>query len=233
MRIFSLLGRGMNLATLVLVALSFFACGATVAFGFAGQQRQETRYLERLPIQDAAMFAEAPVGSEMIVIGTLDRNETRHYSGLVAYALERWDVEYDSEDGYQGDWETLEQVWPSLLVQTPNGWLRTAATSSAKFGGETDSQVVRDSDSSTRASGIPEGTIRVVGYKNGAALLVVGRKSDADLLVPTRFYGGTRGALIQELQQANRFTTCFGAAFMLASVLIVAAGLWQLLFGRN
>lgn len=221
----------MNLVIVVLVALSFFAIGATFVFYLAGQQRRETRRLERLPVQDAATFAEAPVGSEMIVIGTLARNETRHSSGLVAYALERWDVNYDSEEDYLGNWETLEEMWPSLLVRTSNGWVRTAAVHSIPYGGDTYSQRVRDSNSGILAGGILEGTIWAVGFQNGATLTAIGHKSDAGLLVPTRFYGGTPDALLQEHKQGNRFIVGLGVFFVLASLLTLIAGLGQSVLG--
>ncbi|MBN1579410.1 MAG: hypothetical protein JXA89_01815 [Anaerolineae bacterium] len=232
MKAVSLLGRGMNLIISLLVAVSFFACGALITFFFGSQQRQEIRYLEGLLVQDAAAFGKAAAGSEMIVTGALDRNKAQHSSGLVAYAQERWDVTYDSEDGYEGDWETVEEVWPSLLLLTPSGRVKTGAVGSAKYGGVQYAEIVRYSDSSTKAEGIPEGSIRVTGYKNGDILTVVGYKNDAGLLVPTRFYGGTPDALLKEQKQANWFLTGFGAFFMLLSPLILIPAIKQLLTGR-
>jgi hypothetical protein len=221
----------MDLAILALMVLSFSAIGATFVFYLAGPQRRETRRLERLPVQDAAIFAEAPVGSEMVVMGTLDRNESQHSSGLIGYALEHWDFDYDSEDGYQGQWETVKEVWPSLLVQTPSGWIRTAEVSSAQYGGDTHSLVARHPHSGARFGVIPEGVSRVIGYKNGAALTVVGHKSDAGLLAPTWFYGGTRDGLLKDQKQASWFMTGLGVFFTVASLLIVIASLGQFVLG--
>ena len=170
--------------------------------------------------------------SEAIVTGSLGSNKAQHDSGLVAYAEERWDVEYDSEDGYEGDGETLEGVWPSLLLLTSSGQIRTAAVNSAQYGGNRYSEVIHYSDSSTTVEGIPDGSIRVTGYRNGNTVTVAGHRNEGGLLVPARFYGGTRDALIREQRQASWFATGFGVLFMVLGPLISVSGLVQAVRGR-
>jgi len=210
-----------------IVAFCFLAFGAALIFYFGPQLAQEAQRIGDLTELDAASFRAIPSDQDVLITGVLEGNRKRTSDGLVAYARECWDVEYDSEDGYEGSWETIETVLPELTVSVDGGQVRTVSVESATMGGHRHSQIVEYGDGKQKANGIPEGSIRVIGYKNEDQITIVGQKTKGRLL-PDRLHGGDRAHLLQELETGLWFTSICGVGL----ILIAPAILLSALLGR-
>jgi len=208
-----------------IVALCFLAFGAALVFYFGPQLAQETQRIGDLTELDVASFRATPADQDVLITGVLEDNRKRTSDGLVAYARERWDVEYDSEDGYEGSWKTIETVLPELTVSVDGGQVRTVSVESATMGGHRHSQIVEYGGGKQKANGIPEGSIRVIGYKNEDQITIVGQKTAKGHLLPDRLHGGDRAHLLKELETGLWFTSICGVGMILVAPAILLSAL--------
>lgn len=207
------------------IALCFLAFGLALIFYIGPRQAGQARDIARLPEADARALETAAPGSRLAVSGVLDGNETFTYNGLVAYSRERWVVERDSDGEYDGSWETLETFVPGLTVQlTDGGPLRTAPSNAAIMGGQRTSQIVEYGTGYLEEDGIPAGSIREIGFRNGDFVTVIGTKDPAGRLAVERLYGGERSQLVKEIQTGAKMATVCGGGLLCAVpvVLIIA-----------
>jgi hypothetical protein len=158
---------------------------SSVVSCFALQRVYKPLRILNLPELDAAAFHATAPGRNIVVTGALEDNKARTPDDLVAYIKERWNVEQDG-DSSEGSWETVERVLPGLILSIDGGIIRTASADSAEQGGKRHS-AIQYSDSPKGASGIPDGSIRYSGFKNGDRVTIVGEKASKESLIPFIF----------------------------------------------
>jgi hypothetical protein len=180
-----------------------FLVGVVVTTCSVVTERYQRR-IESLPVVDAAAFQAIDPGQDVIITGILDGNTSP--SGLVAYARERYEVSYSEPDeysdgGYRGRWQELDQTVPGLTIRVDDKEVNTVPVSSARMGGRQHSQIIKRG-AGRRADGgdIPEGSIRVVGYRNGDVVTFVGQRDADGRLIPERLYGGTCAQFLESVQ---------------------------------
>lgn len=221
----------------IVAAVLFFACGAGLAFVISPQQAAEWRRIQNLPETTAASFEAAAADEEIAATGRLEDNATVTEDGLVAYIREEWDVDPPDENDNTADgtWRTLETVSPSLTLTLPDGTIPIEQGSSLTMGGAQHETITRGTGMSARYEGqdLPEGSIRIRGYKNGDLLTVVGHKSSAGTLVPDRLFGGDRVQLVENVRSGARAAFAIGVGLMICSPLLLIGGVLSALFGRR
>ncbi len=228
MGILQLGNRLMSMAVSAVIALCFLGFGLAVALYFGPQQLLEARRVGQMPHLSASAFQATAADQVVLIYGPLRDNPSAGPDDLVAYARERWEVSQDSDGDWDGSWSTLEEVIPALYVAADDdGVVETAAVGSSRMGGRRYKRTV-EQGRGRKVEGIAEGTVRVVGVRNGDWVTVVGPKLPNGTLRPDRLFAGDPAALKKELQTTGWMFTGCGAGMICLSPVIVVAGL----FGR-
>lgn len=214
------------------LALMCFFSGAVLTFFISTQQAAEWRRIQNAPQLDAATFDALTTGDTAVVTGTLVDNPTI-LDDFVAYRVQEWDVEVDAEAGTaNGDWETVETNYPALTLEITGGRINTLQTNSLAVGGSLTEQIT-ESDSTTSAEGLPEGSTRVRGVRNGDLVTIVGEKASTGDLVPERVFAGDRVQLVDTIRTGARSAAVIGVVMMVLSPVILIGGGLVALLGRR
>ncbi|NDJ34989.1 MAG: hypothetical protein GYB64_10005 [Chloroflexi bacterium] len=209
-------------------------CGITgvvlVVFVAAGQSRQ-ARQIETAPVLDASSFAALAPGDFAVVSGTLTDN-TPVTGEFVAFETQRWDVTYDSEDDeYDGDWQTVNEQWPALIIAVDGGTVRTVTATSVNFDGSP--REVRDESTTGRmVDGVREDTVRTIGFYNGDLITVTGDVASTGDLIPDRVFAGDRVQLVDDIRQGARVARGIGIALLIGAPLLFVMGIIGAILGR-
>ncbi len=223
----------------VLVAIGIFVCGALMAFVISPQQALEWRRINNLPLVDGSGFASAAAETELVVTGRLEGNQPLTQDGLVAYAREQWEVDPpdNSNDDPDGSWTLLEESFPALTINAGGSpaTVTTLPATSVTFGGALH-ETIQEGTGTERADysgrSLPEGSIRTRGYKEGDLITVVGRKATTGDLVPSRYYGGDRTQLVEEIRSSARAMFAIGVGMMICAPILLVVFVVGSLFGR-
>ncbi len=227
--------KGCSLIMTGLLVLVLLFGGLILIFLLGSYQQKRAAELAGLPTMTVTTFHEANPDTEMVVTGVLEGNrEFASPEGYVVYRREEWDVTYDSEDGYEGHWDTLEKHFPLLNLTIPGGSIQILSTDKARTRGHQHSTIVERSNSTRKADGLPEGSIRHIGFKEGDTITVVGKKeaSRGGSLRPSQFYGGNRDQLIKATQGEARTMRIIGAILIVIGIIVMIARVFKLLRGR-
>jgi hypothetical protein len=212
-----------NLGVSLIIAVVFLFLGGLAVFWMAPELTREAGHIESLPWVDASDFTRLASEEELCTTGAL--HGTPLHSDLVLYAYEEWVVESDGDGGYDGEWEAIEYNIPALSVAHDDGHIPTVPVASATLGGE-QREVILERGTGRRVDGYTAGTRRVAGYYAGDRVSVVGRKDPAGRLVPERFYGGERDALVKDLRLGSRLAILIGVSFMFVGPVVFILGLF-------
>ena len=217
-----------------------------MAFVISPQQAVEWRRINNLPELDVNSFQAVASGEELAVTGRLEGNPLLTEEGLVAYVSERWDVdpgeqaEDDSEpDEPSGSWNEIETVAPALAIAINGGGVTTVTVTDVTTGGIMMTTPIEQGKGSGSLAAdfegvvVLDGSTRERGYRNGDLITIVGRKTSTGEILPERFYGGDRVALVEEIRQGARFLFMFGIASMICAPIILVIGILSALFGRS
>ncbi len=195
----------------------------------APQEAREWNHVRRLNILDAVGFQATSPEAQVLVTGILDGDLSDITGELVVYIQQQWTTVYEAESGsYQSLWGMSKQVVPALTILVQGQQLQTAAVASVEQGGSQHT-VVPGNNRSAGEEGVSDRPTRLVGFRNGDRVTVVGYKNTDGNLVPTRLYGGTRDALLKELGIRMWGDYLGGGALILAALLI----LWPRLAARQ
>lgn len=224
-----------------LLAVCFLVMGIIMAFVVSPQQALEWRRVQRLPVSTASTVESAPVGTEILISGTLTDNPAALAdTDYVAYRVERWEVTVSGgEDGdttETGKWQTVEQVYPALKLAVDGGTINTTAVDRVNLGGslhEAFQQGTSDLTADDMGTPMPDGSTRTNGLYNGDLVSVLGSKASNGDLVPERLFGGDRVQLVDAIRSGARAAFAGGIAMMICSPIVLVGGLWAVLFGRR
>ncbi|MBN1877105.1 MAG: hypothetical protein JXA33_22975 [Anaerolineae bacterium] len=222
-------GRLYSLIVTGFIALVFMGCGLFLILGFGRQESQEARRLANIARPTAAEFGRMATGAEVAVTGALDGKAINDQKDLILFEHQKWDVEYDSDDGYEGDWETVIQQIPAFEVVLADGRVGTEAVEQVKLGGMWHEVAIEYSDSTLKADGIPDGSERIIGYLRGDLVTVVGQKGNEGRVVPERIFGGDHEALVKNVRMGAWLLSGIGTLFVIIAPLIFLGTL----FGRG
>lgn len=221
----------------IIIGTIFTVLGGGISFFLGFGSMQTEQYLRSLPVVNAAQFGDTAVGSEVIVSGVLQGNQERD-GGLVYYVEQEWDVEYDSDNGYEGDWVTRRQVFPTLTLLVGGTPVTVNGVDSLRRYGNFTTSVILVEGTGRRADGYAEGTIRVWGLVNGDMATFVGTRAENGGLIPTRVNGGEVNALYESQQWETWFGFGFGGLFACIGVVVLVVSLfgalrWVVGLGRG
>lgn len=212
------LGRVGSIIGSLIFSLLCILFGLIWIFVIGKEGSQERRYVESLPVVTAAGFNDTPVGQDVVISGVFDRNK-EYEGGLVLYKHQSWEIEYDSDDGWEGDWETYAYMLPSVQIWLGDGHVATSEVGSVTIGGQPH-DVVLERGTGRKVEGYEEGTTRVSGFTNGDTVTVVGSRDASGRLTPQRFYGGDRQALIKNLRTGETIGYVVGGILIAGAVII-------------
>jgi len=187
----------------------------------APQDARKWNQVRSLRSVDAEGFRDAGAGAPIIVTGVLQENSPLVSEGLVVYTQQRWTTVYEPESGsYHSQWDMSQQVVPALTILVQGQPIHTTAVRSIEQSGSQHTVVPGNSGSLGEES-ISDELTRLIGFRNGDRVTVVGYKDADGRLVPTRLYGGTRDALLRELGIRVWGTYLAGGALILIALLIL------------
>jgi hypothetical protein len=175
------------------------------------------RRIASYPVLVGPGFEAMAPGEQAVVVGVLEGNAPREPELLlIAFARERWDVSRDAPDrgGYSGYWHELETDVPGLVISLDGATIHTAWRDSGVRMQGTRHEAIYHQGNSPAVDGITDGSRRVIGYRNGDRVTVVGEKDANGTLIPEILYGGELEQLLSERRGGARFATPFGGIFL-------------------
>jgi hypothetical protein len=210
-------------AILLLIGLGFFwlvllAIGLGLLYlGF--YEASEARHIASYPVLVGPGFQAMAPGEHAVVVGVLEGNAVLEYE-LVALAREQWDLHGGGRDtGPSGSWHDLETRMPGLAVSLDDDIVHTAGRDSGvDMEGKRHEVIYQRSRTGQVADGISEGSLRVIGYKNGDLVTLVGEKDANGTLIPEILHGGELEQLLSARRGNARFDTLVGSGFLIALI---------------
>jgi len=216
--------RGCALIIMGFMSLVFLAIGVGVGLFAAGETSREARAIAALPELDVAGFRQTANGDLVVVTGGLvDNADLASDEGFVVYWEQEWDVEYDDEDGWEGDWSTVRTVAPDCTLSFAGSRLVLYHNAEVDLDNPPHETTVYIPNSGQTVEGIVEGTIRHVGFKDDDPVTAVGHKTDGEGLTPDRLFSGDRAALVKYLQGEAVTLRIVGGIFALVAVGLMIA----------
>lgn len=211
--------RGCGLLVMGFFALAFLAIGVWLGLFAGAQLAGEARDIAALPELDILGFRRAAVGERVVVTGALvDNAEITGAEGFLIYLEQEWDVTYDDEDGWEGDWETVRTVTPDCKVSITGGRLRLYRNLAVDIDGAPHETIVHIPDAGQEVNGIVAGTVRRIGFKDDDLITAVGAKTDGEGLTPDRLFGGDRAGLVDYLKGEALGLRIVGGVFTLFAI---------------
>lgn len=224
----------------VIGAFFLLGCGAVLAFVLSPQQALEARRIEKMPLMDAGSVASAAAGEDILVTGWLADNPLMDEEGFVAYSLEEWVVTLpdpdDSSDEPDGDWKTIEQLVPELMIQVEGEMVRTLEGDNVRLTGSLNEALIySDGYDEAKYEGewLPHGSQRLRGFFNGDLVSVLGQKGSVGGIIPEELYAGDRVAFAESKHDAAKGLFIGGIVMMVCAPLVLVGGVLGGLFGRQ
>ena len=193
-----------------LVGGAILALGcALFIFWLAPQRVREWEWVQKAWPLDAEALSRVAPGEKVLITGTLTGNPARVPEGLVAYARQQ------ASTPHVGTWATTAQVWPALAFSIDGKTFHTRQVDALSLGGALHVVEV----------GITQ-TVRLVGFRNGDLVTLVGYKDATGQLVPLRLHGGSRQELLSHLRRGTWPTYLASIACTVVALFLVlcAAG---------
>ena len=91
--------------------------------------------------------------------------------------------------------------------------------------------MLKYANSSREAEGIPEGSIRQIGFKDDDLVTVVGMKADMQSITPERLFGGDRAQLVKNIRTGATISRIVGGVFVLVGFVMMATSVFKFLRG--
>ena len=218
-------------------------CGLLFTFYLAPQQKSEANRIEKMPIMDATGVNNAPSGEDVLFTGRLADNPlVVEGDEFVAYQLDEWDVtvpEYDPDEPNQepdGDWTTIETVFPDLVINVNGGLVRTLQANSLSLSGPVRETLVYGDgyeEASYDGELLPEGSMRYRGFYNGDLVTILGKKATSGDVIPDEFYAGDRVSFVEFKHDEAAAMLYVGIAMLACSPVILIGGSLTAIFGRR
>jgi DNA-binding transcriptional regulator YiaG len=190
----------------IFVALLFGSIGLFLLY-LGLKASFEARRIASYPVLVGPGFKAMAPGEHAVVVGVLEGNAPREPELLlVAFAHERWDVSGHGTDS-SGLWHHLETHVPGLVISLDGDIVHTARSDSKVVMLGSRHEAIYHRGSGVVDKGISDGSRRVIGFKNGDLVTVVGEKDANGTLIPEILYGGELEQLLSERRGFARFTT--------------------------
>jgi len=189
----------------------------------------EARRIASYPVLVGPGFEAMAPGEHAVVVGVLEGNAVLEH-GLVAFSREQWNVERhewgpdaEDRDTWSGSWRSLETRMPGLAVSLDGDIVHTAGRDSGvRMEGRRHQIIYQRSQSGRLVDGISAGSLRIIGYKNGQLVTLVGEKDANGTLIPEVLYGGKRAQLLSARRDSGRSETLVGGGFLLIALILLA-----------
>lgn len=165
-------------------------------------------------IKTQADYDALAVGSEMVVFGTLDRNDLVEPM-FEAVAFSRQELTYDEDDEgiAEYSWATVTKDIPGLNIQLVDGAVRTQPVDSNAVrirGAAYTLEEWTPGNYNYDGQRIDEGATRRQVVTDGDMVTVVGVKSSDGFVEVSQFYVGEPSGLLRELNQEIAGLRIFG-----------------------
>lgn len=228
MQIVRFTGRLFQSALFLLIGGVFVGVGVFLGIFASRGASEEANRVEALAILDLADIDAGQPGSPALIEGTVSRRNPSRFRNFAAYIRE----EYHGEDSDgDDDWRVDERVTPVLLVDVGGGIVQI---------GNTDYSISRPHESWSESSVLVwngltgEGTKRYKGLVVGRPLLAIGTihtGREGNEVYAEQVFGGTQAEYVADQRQTARFLPWFGLIFGVIGLILLGAGIKQLLFG--
>lgn len=217
--------QGCGLIVMAFMSLTFLALGVGLGLFAGGAVAREARTIAALPRLDMAGFRQTPVGDLVAVTGSLvDNADLASGEGFVIYQEQEWDVDYDEDDGWEGDWRTVRTVAPQCTMGFADGRLLLYRNPDVDIDGAPHENTIHIPVGGREVEGILEGTVRRIGFRDDDQITAVGAKTDGEGVTPDRLFGGDRVALVDHLKgEATGFRVVGGIFVVIAIGMLIAS----------
>jgi hypothetical protein len=172
------------------------------------EDARDARRVEASSLAEVADFEAVVPGKDVLLDGTLGGaagagsqradERARSYS-LVIYMHQRWVCKRDDDDDYKGSWQLVERVAPQVITLDGGAVPIALAQWVAMTGDRFDSPVLWRGDG-RRCDGQTENSMRVVGYRVGDPICVLGQKRDEGSLLIEGVHSGDQDSFIADLE---------------------------------
>lgn len=240
--IFSVLrNRAKAVVSSIVISVVLCGCGAVMTFYLAPTQALKAYRISQMPLMDAQSVADAGVGSNVIVTGSLTGDPTREQPEFIAYTKHEWDVTVTEDDeGNEGtpsgSWSLIQTVIPVLMLEMNGSPVQILANEGAALSGALREKII-DGEGSLQASyenqTLRDGAIRYSGFADGDLATVYGVTASVGGIFPEDIFAGDRVAFEKYQKNLASGYLMVGIAFMLCSPLVLVGGVFSSVFGRR
>lgn len=171
---------------------------------------------ERLAPTTINQLARLPLGSEVLLEGTISDRSVPKFRTFVAYKFERHYLNTDLSDMWQ-----LENVQTEPFVLQLAGGL-------VSIGGA-GYQILNPATTEQQPGNVGSNPVRYSGFQIGDRVVLLGRLTGQDTVTADVVIGGTRAAYLA----ARQATATWSALFIGLSTALVALAFIALYFGRS
>lgn len=199
--------------------------GAFITFNVYPGKMNEKKRISEIPVMDMARFNAMDTGGKGIVVGHLANNETVDKGELVAFYIDRWEVEIEDRET-EGSWVREKENWPSLTIAIDGGqiktsqgtpqWLKGLRHESIKVHNTAPAAVYDNQE-------LGHGSLRTLGVKNQDPVTVVGTKIGQQTVKAEYFYIGSMEEFLKSLVFYAKVFLVIGIVLMIAGVIVAMA----------
>jgi len=193
-----------NKAYLVWIVLAVIGIVLLMISAFAGidqlkKAEGEVEALSDLPVIDYADYSKTELGSLIAITGLLQpAKDLSRMDDLFVYFEQTWNVDYDDEDDWTGQWDTYAFSIPNFMLVLPSGSIAPLEVERTIIDLPVHNVIVAEPRTGIIVNGITEGTVRQQGFKSNDLITVIGKKAK-DGVIPDRISGGSREDLLTHL----------------------------------
>ncbi len=211
--------QGCTIVAMALVGLGLALIGIFAGVVEGSKKQDEAHFIEQLPELDAPGVRESISGTRVAATGVLgDPYKAARDGGFLIFQDQRWKVEYDEEDGWEGSWEPIRTVIPNCRIVMQGGTIEVYLVRSVELNNPGfEDRVYVPEGNVEEAAGISEGTVRRVGFRVGNSVTIVGTKTKEGIQ-PERIAGGDRADLIDYLNNEAAGLRLAGTIFGLVGL---------------
>lgn len=198
-----------------LLGFAFFAIGLAVALLLTPVDDRDA--IQNNVIKSQAEYDAQPTGAQVVVFGTLDRNDlVEPMFNAVAFSRQRLEIDEDDEGNDEYVWRTIDKRIPTLNILLGNGEVRTLPVERPGVSIRGSVFTLEEPLPGNYLYGdqrIGEGSTRRQVVTDGELVTVVGEKAADGRIAVSQFYVGDPDGLLRELNQEIQGLRIFGLVF--------------------
>ena len=210
----------------LIIAAIFGGLGAYIVFSVYPGKMDEKNRVSAIPVMDLTRFNALDTGGEGVAFGYLANNDILDKGDLVAYCIDRWDVDVEDDGEIEGSWVREKEIWPSLTIAIDGGQLRMSPGVPQRLMGLRHESVKPSNlvpAAEYEGQQLGHGSLRTLGAKNRDQVTVVGAKIGQQAVEAEYFYIGTREELLKSLVFSARVFLVMGIIVMVVGIVIAVA----------